>query len=99
MKNRAVFLDRDWVINEEIGHIIHPNGIRILPGVPAAIKSLKEKGYRVIVVTNQGAIAKGLMTVDSVEIIHTRMAELLGKESAVIDGIYYCPHHSAGDRA
>lgn len=94
-KHRAVFLDRDGVINKKApeGDYIKSWGeFEFLPGVGEAIKKLKEKGFLVIIVSNQKGIAKGLMTEDNLKEIHIRMEDELGKEGAMTDGIYYCPH-------
>lgn len=96
MKKRAVFLDRDGVINEEVGHLHNVADLRILPGAAEAIKTLNEKGYSVIVVANQAAVAKGIATIEDVEAIHREMKVRLAKEGASLDGIYYCPHHPNG---
>ena len=94
-KYRAVFLDRDGVINKkapEGDYVKNWDEFRFLPGVKKAIRKLNEKGFLVIVVSNQRGIAKGVMTEDDLKEIHARMKEELRKEGAVINGIYYCPH-------
>ena len=92
---RAVFLDRDGVINRkapEGDYIKRWEEFDFLPGVAEAIKSLNENHFKVFVVTNQRGIAKGLMDEDDLQRIHARMKDELRKAGAVIDGIYYCPH-------
>ena len=94
-KCRAIFLDRDGVINKkapEGDYVKNWDEFQFLPGVKEAIRKLNEKGFLVIVVSNQRGIAKGVMTEDDLKKIHARMKEELRKERAVIDGIYYCPH-------
>ena len=94
-KCRAIFLDRDGVINKkapEGDYVKNWDEFQFLPGVKEAIRKLNEKGFLVIVVSNQRGIAKGVMTEDDLKEIHNRMKEELRKEGAVIDGIYYCPH-------
>jgi len=93
---KAVFLDRDGVISEEVDHLNNVAGLRLLPGAARAIKALNEKEYHVIVVTNQAAIAKGMVTPEVVNDIHEEMKKQLSKEGAMIDGIYYCPHYPDG---
>ena len=92
--NRAVFLDRDGVINQKLenDYVKSWDEFCFLPGVFEAIRIIKEKGYLVIVVTNQRGIAKGLMTEKDLEEIHRRMIEELKKHGACIDDIFYCPH-------
>lgn len=93
---KAVFLDRDGVINEDVKHLKDKTELRILPGVAKAIRRLNDAGYRVLVVTNQGAIAKRMTTPALVESVHVELRRRLSKSGAVIDGIYYCPHHPGG---
>jgi D-glycero-D-manno-heptose 1,7-bisphosphate phosphatase len=92
---KAVFIDRDGVINQkprEGEYITSWGDFHILPGVAEAIALLKKAGYAVIVVTNQRCVAKGLITIPELEEIHDRMRESLARSGATLDGIYYCPH-------
>jgi D-glycero-D-manno-heptose 1,7-bisphosphate phosphatase len=92
---RAVFLDRDGVINRkppEGLYVTRWEDFHILPGVVEGVALLNRAGFCVIVVTNQRCIAKGLMTVAELEKMHQRMSEVLARDGANIDGIYYCPH-------
>jgi D-glycero-D-manno-heptose 1,7-bisphosphate phosphatase len=92
---KAVFLDRDGVINEKAPeglYITKWEEFNVLAGVPEAIALLNQAGYCVIIVTNQRCIAKGLMTVADLEKMHEYMADRIGRSGAIIDGIYYCPH-------
>ncbi len=95
-KYPAVFLDRDGVVTYDVHHMKHVCELRLLPNAGAAIKKMWEKGYRVILITNQGAIAKGITTKRAVDEIHTELVKRLKKTGAVLDGIYYCPHHPEG---
>jgi histidinol-phosphate phosphatase family protein len=90
-----VFLDRDGILNEKMPegqYVTRWEEFRILPGVPEALRRLKEAGMRVIVVTNQRGIARGLYTVAGVEDIHSSFQELLAREGAHIDAFFVCPH-------
>jgi D-glycero-D-manno-heptose 1,7-bisphosphate phosphatase len=92
---KAVFLDRDGVINKkppEGDYVTCWEDFKFLPRVDEAIAQLNMAGFYVIVVTNQRCIAKGLMTVAELETIHQRMSESLAARGARIDAIYYCPH-------
>ncbi len=92
---KAIFLDRDGVINEDIlNYTWRVSDFRILPGVIDACKKFLEKGYRLIVITNQGGIAKGLYTHEEVDILHSHMAGEFKKHGITFDEIYYCPHHN-----
>jgi D-glycero-D-manno-heptose 1,7-bisphosphate phosphatase len=92
---RAVFLDRDGVINQkpqEGLYVTRWEDFHILPGVIESIALLNRAHFRVIVVTNQRCIAKGLMTIADLEEMHRRMLDSLARAGATIDGVYYCPH-------
>lgn len=92
---KAVFLDRDGVINEkapEHDYIKSWNEFRFLPQAPEAIRMLNDSGYLVLVVTNQRGVARGMMTRGDVDEIHCKMCLELSKVGAQIDGIYVCPH-------
>lgn len=93
--SRAVFLDRDGVINQKAArgkYITHWEDIHFLPGVVEAIALLNRAGFRVIVVTNQRCVAKGLITADELESIHERMRDALARAGANVETSYYCPH-------
>jgi D-glycero-D-manno-heptose 1,7-bisphosphate phosphatase len=93
--HRAVFLDRDGVINAkapEGQYITRWEEFQLLPRVAEAITRLNRANFSVIVVSNQRGVAKGLMTVDALEEIHRRMLTQLAALNARIDAIYYCPH-------
>jgi len=93
--NRAVFLDRDGVINRrppEGDYITRWEDFDVLPGVAESISLLNQAGFLVAVVTNQRCIAKGLVSDAEVAQLHRRMTELLAKRGAKIDAVYCCPH-------
>jgi histidinol-phosphate phosphatase family protein len=89
----TVFLDRDGVLNEDTDLIKHPDELRILPGVPEAIKLFNDHGIRTVVITNQPVIARGLCNAQTVDEIHMKLKRELAKAGARLDAIYYCPHH------
>lgn len=91
--SKAVFLDRDGVINKNVENLVSVKQFEILDHVPEAIRKLNELGFLVIVVTNQPIIAKGFCTLKDVENLHITMRRILGASGAVIDDIYICPHH------
>ncbi|MBX3007987.1 MAG: HAD family hydrolase [Melioribacteraceae bacterium] len=94
MSSPALFLDRDGTINEDTGYVKNPDEITILPGVPEGIRKLKEQfGFKMIVISNQAGISKGLMTREDVELVNARINELLNTEGAYIDDYLYCPYH------
>lgn len=92
-KQRAIFLDRDGVINKYVGFLRDIHQFELLPNVSKAIKKINNSGYLAIVVTNQPVIARGEVTREELNEIHNKMETFLGQEGAYLDGIYYCPHH------
>lgn len=92
---KAAFLDRDGVINRkapEGSYVTRWEEMIFLPGVAQAILTLRRAGYRIIVISNQRCVAKGLLTAEDLDALHRRMCETLAAEGAVIDAAYYCPH-------
>ena len=92
---RAVFIDRDGVINRkpaEGQYVTNWDQMHLLPGVAPAIASLNRAGFCVIVVSNQRCVAKGLIVAADLDSIHQRMCDALADAGAKIDGLYYCPH-------
>lgn len=96
MSDKAVFLDRDNTLIDDPGYIGDPSLVRLLPGVEQAVKSLQAAGYKIVVVTNQSGIARGLITVDALEKIHDELRRQLAAKEAFLDAIYYCPFHPEG---
>ena len=92
-KKKAVFLDRDGVINKNVPRLTKPDQFTLIPGAAEAIKKINRSGLLAVVVTNQPVIAKGFCTFEGMEKIHKRMNNLLAKECARIDAVYICPHH------
>lgn len=92
-KQKAIFLDRDGTINKYVGFLRNIDDFELIEGVAEAIKLINQSGYLAIVVTNQPVIARGEVTCEELNEIHKKMATLLGKEGAYVDGIYICPHH------
>lgn len=89
----AIFIDRDGTINEDFGYISRPDDLIIYPWVADAVRLINQAGFQTIVVTNQSGVARGIYTEDDLRLIHARMISELQKQSARIDGVYYCPHH------
>ncbi|MDQ6477643.1 HAD family hydrolase [Dyadobacter sp. LHD-138] len=88
---KCIFLDRDGVLNEDLSDYLHKLEELVIPaGVPEALKSLKEAGYLLIVITNQAGIAKGLYGPDAVYAIHEQMQEVSG---GILDDLYFAPSH------
>ena len=92
-KQPAIFLDRDGVINEERSFIKTPEELVMHSFSGPAIQQLNAAGFLVIVVTNQSGIARGYYTESILATIHNKMKDILAKDHAYCDAIYYCPHH------
>ncbi len=91
--NRAVFLDRDGTVNAEVGYLSDLNQLKLLPGAGEAIRRLNAAGLKVVLVTNQSGVARGYFTESFVRETHALLGQMLQKEGARFDGVYYCPHH------
>lgn len=89
---RAVFLDRDGTINEEMGYINHLDRFVLLAGAAAAIRRINASRLKAVVVTNQSGAARGYFPVAFIDRLHEKMRGLLSEEGAFLDGIYTCPH-------
>lgn len=96
MPGRCVFLDRDNTLIADPGYISRPEQVRLLPGVGQAMRELGARGYRLVLVTNQSGIARGLLTVSDLERIHAELRRQLTEQGASLDAIYYCPYHPEG---
>lgn len=92
-KQKAIFLDRDGVLNEDTHLIKHPDELRLFPEAPDAVKRINDSGYLAIVITNQPVVARNLCTEDELRVIHNKLDTLLGAKHALLDALYYCPHH------
>jgi D-glycero-D-manno-heptose 1,7-bisphosphate phosphatase len=91
--NRAIFIDRDGTLNEEVGYITDPAQFRLYDFAADAVRLANEAGWRVIVLTNQSGVARGYFTEDFLRRIHEGMEESLRLQGARVDAIYYCAHH------
>ncbi|MEN6306934.1 MAG: HAD family hydrolase [Anaerohalosphaeraceae bacterium] len=96
MKHKAVFLDRDDTLVEDPGYINHPGQVKLLPGAAASLAQLRRIGYRLVVVSNQSGVARGIVTEETLAQIHHTLEKMLADEGAYLDAIYYCPFHPEG---
>jgi D-glycero-D-manno-heptose 1,7-bisphosphate phosphatase len=92
----AVFLDRDGTIVEDVGYLHRSDQLAIFPWTVDAIRALNRAGLPVIVVTNQSAIARGILTEPALDEIHRELDRALAAGGATVDAYYYCPHHPQG---
>jgi D-glycero-D-manno-heptose 1,7-bisphosphate phosphatase len=95
----TAFLDRDGVLNVDHGYVHQPAQLEWVDGAAEAVRLLNETGYRVVVVTNQSGIARGLYDEKALEHFHAHMQERLAEKGARIDRFYFCPHHPQGSVA
>ncbi|AZR73609.1 D-glycero-beta-D-manno-heptose-1,7-bisphosphate 7-phosphatase [Anoxybacter fermentans] len=92
MSKKAVFLDRDGVINDNSRHVNKPEDLILYPWTASSIQQLKKAGYLVFIVTNQGGIEMGYFTEKDLKAIHDHLETILKADNTCIDGIAYCPH-------
>lgn len=92
-RNKAIFLDRDGVINEEVSYLSNLDDFRFIDGTVEALKILKSLGYLLIVITNQAGVARGYFTEETLQQIHRKMKQALEDNNVPLDDIFYCPHH------
>lgn len=92
----TVFLDRDGTLIEERSYPVTAEDLVVLPGVPEALARLEDAGYRLVVLTNQSAVARGMIDEETLGALHDGLLEELGAEGGTIDALYYAPHHPDG---
>ena len=93
-KNKAVFLDRDGVINrEQSRYVTHLEDFIINDGVVEALKIFTQKKFLLIVISNQGGISKGICTKEQVDYLHLHLLRAMKNQGIEIQEVYYCPHH------
>jgi D,D-heptose 1,7-bisphosphate phosphatase len=93
---RAVFLDRDGVINRDRAYVHHWEDFEFVPGALDAAARLSAAGWTLVVVTNQSGIARGYYTEEDYQALTQRMIEAFAAHGAPISGVYHCPHHPSG---
>ena len=96
VKKPAVFIDRDGTVNEQMGYINHLSRFIMLSGAAEAIKLLNSHQYLAIIVSNQSGVARGYYPIELVNEVHAHMRALMEKDGAIVDGIFFCPHHING---
>ncbi len=93
LRGITIFLDRDGTTNRDTGYIKTPEELQIFPGAVEAVARLKRAGARVVVVTNQSGVGRGLFSLEALGAIHARLRATFEAGGAPFDGLYYCPHH------
>lgn len=96
MKDKAVFLDRDGVLNVDVDYLYRIEDLQWVEGAREALAYLCQKGYKLFVVTNQSGVARGYYTIEDMNKLHAHMQQELQACGAKIEKFYYCPHHKEG---
>jgi len=92
-ERRAVFIDRDGTISEEVGYVNHVSRYRVFPFAADAVRALNEAGWLAVLVTNQAGVARGYFKEEMVGAVHGVLTAELERGGARLDAVYYCPHH------
>jgi D-glycero-D-manno-heptose 1,7-bisphosphate phosphatase len=95
-KSRALFLDRDGVVNEEVGYLHRTEDVRWVAGIVPLCRTAQSLGYKLVVVTNQSGIARGLYSEAQFQSLMSWMRAELAGRGITLDGVYYCPYHPEG---
>lgn len=96
MGEKAIFLDRDGTLIEDPGYLNDPDLVKPLPGAAEALLHLKKLGYKLVVISNQSGVARGIIKEETLTRITDRMKQLFGNQGVYLDRIYYCPYHPDG---
>jgi len=90
---RAIFIDRDGTINVDKDYLTDPDQLEFIDGSPEAVALANRLGLKVVVISNQSGVSRGIVTADQVDAVNARLIEMLEEKGARVDAIYYCPHH------
>lgn len=90
---KALFLDRDGVVNKDTGYVTKWNEFKFMPGIFDVCRAFQAKEYLIIVLTNQSAVARGMCTTKDVHRLHTLMKDRFQEEGVNVANVYHCPHH------
>lgn len=93
---RALFLDRDGILNVDYGYIGDPESITLVPGVVEFLHKISDLGCFLVIVTNQSGIARGYFSESDYKLVERRLVEMFADQGVKFDGIYHCPHHPEG---
>ena len=94
--NRAIFLDRDGTLIREAGYAQHREDLHIYPRAFEAVRQINQSGILAIVITNQSAVARGLLTEEMLLLLHRHLNGMFQEQGVHLDAFYYCPHHPEG---
>ena len=90
--NRALFMDRDGTVMVDVGYPRRPDDVELLPDAPPTLARLRDLGFKLVVVSNQSGIGRGLVTTEEAASVHERFVEALRESGVELDAAYYCPH-------
>lgn len=90
--SRALFMDRDGTVMVDIGYPRDPDDVELLPGAPETLARLRELGLKLVIVSNQSGVGRGLVSADEAAAVHRRFVDALRAEGVELDAAYYCPH-------
>jgi len=93
MANRAVFIDRDGTMAIDAHYCSRPEDFELYPNTASGLKVLQDHGFKLIVITNQSGIGRGIFNEQMLHTIHEKMIRQLKEQCVTLDGVYYCPHH------
>jgi D-glycero-D-manno-heptose 1,7-bisphosphate phosphatase len=92
ISDKVVILDRDGTMVIDRGYLADPDRLEFTPGAPEALRWLSQSGYRLVVITNQSGIGRGLFSRDDVEAMNARLHDMVERVGSKLTKIYYCPH-------
>lgn len=95
-KHKAIFLDRDGVLNKYKEYLTKSEDVELYAGTADAIKKINDSEYLAIVISNQSAVARGKCPEEDIQKTFMKLYDLLAAQGAYLDGMYYCPHHTDG---
>ena len=96
MTNRAVFLDKDGTLIEDVPYNVNPDLIQLTAGAEIGLRSLTSAGYKLIIISNQSGVARGYFPELALQAVEAKLRHLLAKFGVTLTGFYYCPHHPQG---
>jgi D-glycero-D-manno-heptose 1,7-bisphosphate phosphatase len=94
--NRAVFIDKDGTLIEDVPYNVNPELIRLQDNAGESLRTLKDRGYLLIVISNQSGVARGYFMAEDLKVVVEKIQDELAKENVQLDGLYFCPHHPEG---
>lgn len=94
--NKAIFIDKDGTLIEDVPYNVNPELVRFATGAIEGLKGLKDKGYLLIMISNQSGVARGYFSEDALEQLKVKLQEMLSKSGVRFDDLLFCPHHPDG---